>query len=105
MNIKEVQQESHQIAVDKGFWEEGKRNLSELLMLVVSELGEACEALRKDNRQINKIWRKDAFEDELADAVIRIFDLAESEGIDLEWQIRQKLDYNKTRPKKHGKKF
>lgn len=103
-----------------------KRNLSELLMLIVSELGEACEALRNDYRQqlmrvveygeglsddleVSNIreatWKKDTFEDELADAVIRICDLAESQGIDLEWQITQKMKYNYTRPAKHGKKF
>ena len=103
------------------------RNDAELLMLIVSELGEALEALRKGDRQISKKdynnlkvkeiggviiggfkfprWKKDTFEDELADAVIRILDLAEARGIDLEWQIMKKLEYNKSRPYKHGKKF
>jgi len=139
MTIKELQKIAHKDSVSKGFWGtiaselgadsslKNKRNLSELLMLIVTELGEACEALRKDNRQSFGLdgdevvtteelfdvtkninhgkWTKDTFEDELADAMIRICDLAESEGIDLEWQIQKKLEYNKTRPKKHGKKF
>ena len=116
MTIKELQEKSHKIAVEKGFWgnvakELGvdsslkeRRNLGELLMLIVSELGEALEALRKGKRQDGK-WTKDSFEDELADAMIRIGDLAESEGIDLEWQIEKKMEYNKSRPEKHGKKF
>jgi NTP pyrophosphatase (non-canonical NTP hydrolase) len=76
-------------------------------MLIVSELGEACEALRTGMRQDgkNKEWYKDSFEDELADAMIRICDLSESEGIDLEWQIKKKMKYNQTRLYKHGKKF
>lgn len=131
------------MAVEKGFWGKAasnlgvdsslktKRNLSELLMLIVAELGEACEALRKNKRQVfsedyyntNPVeekdgvfnggfrfsnisrWEKDTFEDELADAMIRIADLAESEGIDLEWQIEKKLAYNEKRPYKHGKSF
>lgn len=122
MTIKELCKTAHDNAIEKGFWipmediVKGKtpkvryRNLSELLMLIVSELGEACEALRKDNRQIivkncHKYWHKDTFEDELADAVIRIADLAQSQGIDLEWQISRKLEYNKTREHKHGKEF
>ena len=120
LEIRELCKISHKQALDKGFWvrdKQGKlvfRNLSELLMLCVTDLGEACEALRKCNRQIrskNPKWRKsdgwakDTFEDELADTVIRIADLCEAEGIDLEWQIIQKLAYNKTRPEKHGKKF
>jgi NTP pyrophosphatase (non-canonical NTP hydrolase) len=133
MTIKDLCKKAHKLAIDKGFWNFDrystgkkikfvlkKRNLSELLMLIVSELGEACEALRKNIRQQpegyytidnknklfkSKEWIKDTFEDELADAVIRICDLAESEGIDLEWQIQKKLEYNKTRPHKHGKEF
>lgn len=42
---------------------------------------------------------------ELADAVIRIADLCGHEGIDLEAIIREKMEYNATRPYKHGKSF
>jgi len=114
MTIKQLQVICHQLATDKGFWE-GDRNMGELLMLIVSELGEALEALRKDKRQDNYftylgdkceyVWKKDTFEDELADVAIRLFDLAEAEGVNLTWQIEQKLEYNKTRPPKHGKLF
>ena len=116
MNISDLQEQAHRLACEKGFWDKhpdgnvAPRNLSELLMLIVTELGEACEALRKSYRQYtvnNKPckWRKDTFEDELADAVIRICDLAESEGINLEWQIKKKMEFNKSRPQKHGKQF
>ncbi len=46
-----------------------------------------------------------AFEDELADAVIRIFDLCGGLGIDLQKQIEWKTEYNKGRKKKHGKRY
>lgn len=48
---------------------------------------------------------KDSFEDELANAIIRIFDLAGKRAIDLEYHIRKKMDYNNTRAKLHGKKY
>ena len=48
---------------------------------------------------------KDTFEDEIADTVIRIFDMCEGFGIDLERHIELKLEYNRTRPYKHGKKY
>lgn len=48
---------------------------------------------------------KNTFEDELADAVIRILDLAYSRNIDLEWHILQKMRYNEGRPHMHGKKY
>jgi len=124
MQIKELCKEAHKIAIDKGFWELDKnkklkfRNQSELLMLIVSELGEACEALRKNNRQVQPkslgqkrrfdlqgTWEKDTFEDEIADVFIRLGDMCEALDIDIVWQIKKKMEYNKTRPKKHGKAF
>ena len=42
---------------------------------------------------------------ELADYAIRIFDACGRYGIDLEQAIRVKMEYNKNRPYKHGKKF
>jgi NTP pyrophosphatase (non-canonical NTP hydrolase) len=125
MNIKEIQKEIHQVNVENGFWDGGDRNVGEMLMLVVSELGEAIEAHRKgksanlfafDARSIDRTESadfqidfqecvKDSFEDEVADAVIRIMDMCEGLGIDLERHIDLKLEYNRTRPYKHGKKY
>ncbi|MBR3996408.1 MAG: hypothetical protein IKI97_14170, partial [Clostridia bacterium] len=42
---------------------------------------------------------------ELADAVIRCFDMADYYGIDLEAAIMEKHAFNLTRPYKHGKEF
>jgi len=118
MTIKELQISCHKIAKEKGFWNDTEVdagngyntsipcNIPEKLMLIVTELSEACEALRNNNKQdVSKNWRKDTFEDELADVAIRLFDLAEAEGINLTYQIEQKLNYNKSRPPKHGKLF
>jgi len=112
MTLKELCKKAHQIAINKGFWlvtpsgNIAQRNTSELLMLIVTELGEACEALRKNNKQDYKdVWRKDTFEDEIADVFIRLGDMCKAMDIDIEWQIKRKMDYNKTRPRKHGKLF
>jgi NTP pyrophosphatase (non-canonical NTP hydrolase) len=122
----------HQNNVDKGFWDE-ERNVGELLMLVVSELAEAMEAHRgrrgnnekegiesfkeliisgnnwEDNADSLKLAYQDfikgGFAEEIADAVIRLLDLSAGLGIDLEWHIQQKVAYNKTREKLHGKKY
>jgi len=48
---------------------------------------------------------KNSFADELADAMIRIMDLAHSKNIDLEWHIKAKMRYNASRPHMHGKKY
>lgn len=105
----------------KGFWD-NKRNVGELLMLVTSELGEAMEAHRKGrfaefeqaetNVRLGGEWDanfkahiKDTFEDEIADAVIRLLDLSAGLGIDLEKHINAKVRYNEGRPKLHGKLY
>ncbi len=48
---------------------------------------------------------KDTFEDEIADAMIRLFDLCGGLGIDIEKHIDLKLRYNSTREYKHGKAY
>ena len=84
----------HAVAKEKGFWDE-KRNIGEALMLIVTELAEAMEGYRK---------KDDAnFKEELADAFIRLFDLCGGLGIDIEKEILEKSERNKSRPYKHGK--
>lgn len=125
--ITELQKQVYQIAKDHGFHEVDHEPhiIPEKLMLIVSELSEAMEAdRRKDFVSQDKTdlfdlcynddgdflenqfqnYVKDTFEDELADTVIRILDLAEMLGIDLEKHIQLKSDYNKTRSYKHGGK-
>lgn len=48
---------------------------------------------------------KDTFEDELADIVIRVLDLAASKHIDIESHILAKIRFNETREFKHGKNY
>ena len=43
------------------------------------------------------------YDTELADALIRIFDLAGRKGIDLEAAVLAKHDFNKGRPRMHGR--
>ena len=66
------------------------------LCLVHSEVSEACEGARKGLMDDHLPHRPMA-EVELADAVIRILDLAGHEGYDLAGAIFEKLAYNQTR--------
>lgn len=91
----------HPAAREKGFWDK-ERNVGEMLMLIVSELGEAVEAHRKGNFGLGQ---KDTFEDELADTAIRLFDLCGGLRIDLEKQMKWKINFNKNRKKRHGKAY
>lgn len=121
MTLNELSKEIHEYAKQKGFWD-SKREMGTLLMLIVSELSEAMEADRKvkyaevtqfqKNIDLGGNWErnfealiKDRFEDEIADAFIRLFDLCGAMNIDIEYHIKQKLVYNATREYKHGKKY
>ena len=118
----------HVAAKGKGFWDEEKE-IGTLLMLCVSELAEALEAHRSDsianitmyererdangspddnvgiNPELFEKFVKDTFEDEIADTIIRLLDLCGHYKIDIEKHINYKLQYNKTRARKHGKEY
>jgi len=47
----------------------------------------------------------ESFDFEIADTIIRLLDLCGAKDIDIEWHIEQKLKYNSTRERLHGKKF
>ena len=172
-DIRELCKKAHENAVRHGFWDE-EHDIRHYLMLVITELAEAVQAYRKgkfaDRNEYEKLVKergctedtafllsvKDTFEDEMADACIRLMDLtgrfdielptdikiirtageditvtlfkaiffmhnalcrdagalvmylirlSEALGIDIEWHIRAKMAYNKSRPYLHGNKF
>ncbi|GAA0735192.1 MazG nucleotide pyrophosphohydrolase domain-containing protein [Clostridium oceanicum] len=72
-------------------------SLSNRLMLITGEVSEAHEALRKKDYE--------NFKEELADIILRVSDLAGGLDIDLEEELKKKMEKNKNRPYKHGKEF
>ncbi len=120
MTISELVEKAHKNAREHGFWEDwdsicwedglvrndnSTLNIKELfnlaistrLMLIVSELGEALEALRNDDIR--------NFKEELVDVIIRTCDLCGGLSINLECEIEKKMEKNRNRPYKHGKRF
>jgi len=96
MTINEMVVRAHENAQLHGFYDDPPE-LGTAIALIHSELSEALEALRKDD--------KENFAVELADTAIRIADLCGYCDIDLEAVIEKKMKYNESRPYKHGKKF
>jgi len=96
----------HKDNVTKGFWPDGlARNRGEIIALIHSELSEALEAERDGNPPDPKVPTYGAVEVELGDAVIRIMDYAKAFNLDVGSAILAKLEYNRSRPHKHGRKF
>jgi len=98
--ISKLAKKCFEIADEHGFWDRDSngqptRNIGEGLMLISSELGEAMEAYRESDLE--------GLEEELADAIIRIFDLSWGMKLNIEKRIMDKIEYNKTRPDLHNK--
>lgn len=117
-SLSVIQRTIHQACVDAGWYtnlETGERldrNVPEMLCLIHSEISEALEGYRKDLMDDHLPHRR-AVEVELADAVIRIFDLCGYLNLDLAGAVYAKFLYNLTREDhkienrrgKHGKKI
>ena len=99
-NLNDYSNEVHEANVrwwvDLQTGEPVKRNVGELLMLVTSELAEAMEGDRKDLMD-DKLPHRKMFEVELADAVIRIFDICAGFKLDLEGAYQEKMAFNASR--------
>jgi len=119
LEIKNLVEQVHETMCEKGFWDDEhgilnkilknpeftdseyqavqKAFMSQRLMLTVSELSEALEALRDDDT--------DNFAEELADTVIRVSDISGGYGWNLDGYVFEKMAKNKRRARKHGRSF
>ena len=100
---QELTNHIHANAVEKGFWQapetEREQTLQEAtaISLIGTEVSEALEAHRCGDMA--------NLREELADIVIRTLDLCGHLKIDLEAEIIAKMEINRSRPVKHGKRY
>ena len=96
MNFNELADKAHSNAVNHGFWDEKWSN-EHCLMLVITEISEMVEAHRIYNKANTAAYNempnkqtgfekfiKNTMEDEMADIVIRLADLAGALGVNFE---------------------
>jgi len=119
MTLNELRDKAYKIAEDHGFHEDW--DFGRALRQTVCELAFAMESDRKGDWAINRtthaennpvfwsikpeLFGKDYYEEyvkgtveeEIADAVIRLLDLAGACGIDLDWHVKAKMAYNEKR--------
>jgi hypothetical protein len=110
MEINEIAYEIWQNATDHG-WHEKERSFGEEISLFHSELSEAFEEYRNNHDCQTIYYKKDNLKKpggipiELADCIIRILDFCVEHKIDIEYAIKIKHEYNKSRSYRHGNKI
>jgi NTP pyrophosphatase (non-canonical NTP hydrolase) len=93
----------HEWAISRGFWEGEGCSVGEKIALMHSELSEALDAQRNGNPPDDKIPGFSGLEAELADVIIRIMDFGERHNLRIAEAITEKIEYNNSRPYKHGR--
>ena len=120
MPLDELASLCHSDAVALGWYDTGKQRTDlESIMMMVTELAEAVEELRKPNPQIEYHNQEidpvvgligpcnpkpEGVGVELADCLIRLLDYCAYKDIDIEGIVERKLNYNITRGYRHGNK-
>jgi NTP pyrophosphatase (non-canonical NTP hydrolase) len=122
LHLSDLCKSVHDWAVGKGWWDKSDRNFPEQLCLIHSEISEALEEYRvhgidpkallythhckeSGEYEFREGHKPEGIASELADAVIRICDIAGHYNIDLENAIEVKMAYNHTRAHRHGGKL
>jgi hypothetical protein len=118
VSLNVLAQQIHEISQSKAFWPNDRpRNQGEVLMLIVSEAAEALEAMRDGyplsipyyegpdgvTMTYGEGLKPVGVPSEMADVIIRALDACAAWGIDIDRAVREKVAYNATRERLHGR--
>ena len=119
MNLKSLAKKVHETAINKGWWDDPiihpsqcpyivPRSIGDQFANFHSEISEAWEEYR-NGHPMNEVYfngdKPEGVPVELADCIIRILDTCEKYKIDIQEAIKIKMEYNESRPYKHGGKL
>lgn len=92
--LNELAREIRRNNEKKGFIWNIETDIPVCLCLIHSEISEALEAYRDDK----------PLGEELADVIIRTLDLADRLNVDIDREVKNKIEKNKLRGYRHGRK-
>ncbi len=113
--LDELAEEIAETSERKGFWDMEADELAQVvvkLALVHDEVSEALTVHRDvyDDDQVDEVtgmtsMQEADFTEELADVVIRVLDIAGFLDLEIGTAIVSKIEKNKSRPHRHGKRY
>lgn len=118
--LNQLRDEVHANARDKG-WHDPSPSFGEAMALIRSEVSEALEDYRsgyldpnemkyesptglRREKPIGRCRKPAGIPSELADIIIRVLDVCGTYDIDIERAFDEKMEFNKTRGRRHGGK-
>ena len=104
--IRDAQRMAWEIAEEKGFHKDrsstGRDDTLVRLCLIHTEISEAAQEVKRGWKGEPDARQREVFAEELADAMIRILELAECIGVDMGEAVFFKMEQNRKRPYRYG---